>query len=140
MALIEITEISGEFAKIETALLAEKSIFNLANARREASRKYALKLRNKVLDLLGSKCSRCSFDDKRALQIDHVNGGGKKELQGLGRTTYYKRVIAHIEAKGKEYQLLCANCNWIKRAENKEEKEIRTWENRYKFKTIDDLV
>src|SRR3990167_3657310 len=35
--------------------------------------------RSVVLDVLGNKCSRCGFSDKRALQIDHKNGGGALE-------------------------------------------------------------
>ena len=75
--------------------------------------------RIKVLEKLGNKCRRCGFSDPRALQIDHVFGGGNKELSEFGRSrqAYYKKVIADVEGR---YQLLCANCNWIKRYENRE--------------------
>lgn len=69
--------------------------------------------------MLGGKCCRCGFADRRALQIDHVNGGGKSELlkYGGGSSTYLKKVLS---APAGIYQLLCANCNWIKRWENNE--------------------
>lgn len=77
----------------------------------------ARNLRLAVLAFLGNKCKRCGFSDNRALQIDHVHGGGKQELKGLSREQYYHKVLADSEGL---YQLLCANCNWIKRHENQE--------------------
>jgi hypothetical protein len=75
--------------------------------------------RGKVLEKLGDKCRRCGFSDLRALQIDHVFGGGNKEIAKFGRSrqAYYKHVLADVNGR---YQLLCANCNWIKRCENRE--------------------
>jgi hypothetical protein len=80
--------------------------------------------RAKVLAHLGGKCVRCGFTDPRALQIDHVRGDGWQEprvgtqrRKGGGGAPYYRRVVADTTGR---YQLLCANCNWIKRVENKE--------------------
>lgn len=57
--------------------------------------------------------------DERVLQIDHVNGGGSGRARRLtGTTTRYKEVITN--APSGRFQLLCANCNWIKRFERKE--------------------
>lgn len=84
-------------------------------------RMYNEALRTKVFDLLGDKCVRCGFNDKRALQIDHINGHGFKELVKIGSQAHYKKIIAMPdEERKKTYQILCANCNWIKKAENKE--------------------
>lgn len=91
------------------------------------SRKYAKiaykALRNEVVKILGGKCMRCGFSDSRALQIDHINGGGRQEVIVFKnvRTTYYKTII-HMEEKKRaaKYQLLCANCNTIKKVENNE--------------------
>lgn len=79
-------------------------------------------LRSKAIFSLGGVCAKCGFSDIRALQIDHVNGGGKKEHDSLGRYEMYKKAIEQsILPKGlRQYQVLCANCNWIKRYENKE--------------------
>jgi ribosomal protein S27AE len=68
-----------------------------------------------VLTKYGRKCAQCGFDNTRALQIDHVNNDGaaeKKVRHSIGEVAYYKRVLADTSGK---YQLLCANCNWIKR-------------------------
>lgn len=87
--------------------------------RRAAYREYYRKLRQNVLELLGDECIKCGFNDARALQIDHVNGDGAHDKRSNSRT-YYKRVTESILAHENRYQLLCSNCNWIKRAENDE--------------------
>lgn len=76
-----------------------------------------------VLAVLGNKCVHCGFTDWRALQIDHVRGGGMAETRKWkGNRSHFKRVIRHVKRGGKRYQLLCANCNWIKRYERNETK------------------
>jgi hypothetical protein len=76
--------------------------------------------RKYAVDLLGGKCVRCGFKDRRALQIDHVNGNGAAERKQYGMRALefiYERRFAGETA---DYQLLCANCNWIKRSERNE--------------------
>ena len=91
------------------------------NANPETSRKIdrdsRARVRQRVLDKFGGKCGRCGFSDSRALQVDHVNGGGKRELKNVTRAAYLKKVLSDTTDT---YQLLCANCNWIKRYENNE--------------------
>ena len=74
------------------------------------------KWRDKVIEHFGGRCIKCGFMDKRALQIDHINGGGKSDRDGK-ITGFYKKVL---KDKSGKYQLLCANCNLIKRIENRE--------------------
>ena len=72
-------------------------------------------LRIQILVKLGGKCRKCGYKrDIRAIQIDHVNGGGKADRAG-GMEKFYKRVLSDTTGA---YQLLCANCNWIKRWED----------------------
>lgn len=80
------------------------------------------RLRKSVIEALGGKCVTCEFSDPRALQIDHINGGGQRERKklGYGRNKLYQIVLASFLAKENKYQLLCANCNWIKRYVNNE--------------------
>lgn len=52
----------------------------------------------------------------RTLHIDHVNGNGHKERQALKSRWAYSRKILH-DTEGL-YQILCANCNNIKRLED----------------------
>ena len=72
--------------------------------------------RDKVFEKLGDQCNQCGFSDKRALQLDHVNGGGTKERKKKS-FMLYKLAIEDIN---NNYQILCANCNWIKRYERQE--------------------
>jgi len=82
----------------------------------------SLRWRLAAIAALGNKCSKCGFSDPRALCFDHVNGGGRKEraarLAGNnGGDKYYKNIINNGSGK---FQILCANCNQIKRYENYE--------------------
>ncbi len=88
---------------------------------RERQRRWYLKVREEMFKVLGNKCVKCGFSDRRALQIDHINGGGIKE-RGKGSSTkhFHLKVLRSVEKKESKYQLLCANCNWIKRFENRE--------------------
>lgn len=81
------------------------------------------KLRIKVLDRLGNKCVRCGFSDGRALQVDHIKNNGYVEFKKYTARQIYQRVLKlPPEELKKNYQLLCANCNWIKKYETKEKK------------------
>ena len=88
---------------------------------REHTKKYIANARAELLVYFGNICNKCSFSDPRAFQIDHVNGNGlsdrKSKKTGAG---YYKQILALVKSGSKDYQLLCANCNWIKRVENRE--------------------
>jgi len=79
-------------------------------------------IRTKIVDLLGAKCCRCGFSDVRALQIDHVLGNGCKERKTMSQSKLYGKIYNLIATKKDfgRYQILCANCNWIKKHENKE--------------------
>jgi len=77
-------------------------------------------LRLRVIALLGGKCVSCGESDWRCLQIDHVNDHGTRDRSKFSTWTFQKYVLEEIEAGSKQYQLLCANCNWKKRYEKRE--------------------
>ena len=98
-------------------------------ARPEIKRRHAIANRNRLnkrnaghkilaFQLLGDKCAKCGFSDVRALQIDHINGDGVTERKQLRSIGIRRKISMTGVTTG--YQLLCANCNWIKRAENNE--------------------
>jgi|SRR5215203_5774288 len=71
-----------------------------------------------LLELLGNKCIRCGFMDSRALQLDHINDDGYADKKLM---KHHHSILAYYyhnpeEAKQK-LQIMCANCNWIKRYE-----------------------
>src|ERR1700691_1366839 len=78
--------------------------------------------RERVFAIYGAVCVKCGFADKRALQLDHVQDDGHKHRitrKDGRRTTDCKRAWTEA-AKGYQpdkFQILCANCNWIKREE-----------------------
>lgn len=79
------------------------------------------KERQSVITFLGGKCKKCGFSDYRALQIDHINGGGSKEYKAASsKSTYHRTLYKDVRENSQKYQLLCANCNWIKRYEEGE--------------------
>ena len=72
-----------------------------------------------IIEKLGGKCVRCGFEDIRALQIDHKDGGGNQHIKSFnGNFRNYYKSIRSSDLSG--FQILCANCNWIKRYENRE--------------------
>lgn len=84
-------------------------------------KEYMRRERNAVIEALGGKCVRCGFIDIRALQIDHINGGGSRERKEIKFKGAFNKHVLRSFLKGEnKYQLLCANCNWIKRFENNE--------------------
>lgn len=100
------------------------SQFTKEEAKRRVWERNKIRSRNHraaALAALGGKCVRCGFEDSRALQIDHINGGGTKEREERGfKGNYDKHVLQSFLNGENKYQLLCANCNWIKRSEMQE--------------------
>ena len=86
---------------------------------RAKARQYNLNLKLSLFSLLGNKCVRCGLKDHRVLQIEHINGGGGIDKKKITRN-YYLVVTERVVSGENKYQLLCANCNWIKRYENDE--------------------
>lgn len=86
----------------------------------ELGRQSQQRIKDKVFHMLGDVCCRCGFTDVRALQVDHINQAVEKrgEPKRAGKSLY--AAIARGEKPITEFQLLCANCNWIKRYENNE--------------------
>lgn len=68
--------------------------------------------------MLGGRCVRCGIEDDRVLQIDHIHGGGTKHRASLGNAN--RQIYREVIDGSRDYQLLCANDNWIKRWEENE--------------------
>lgn len=93
---------------------------------REGQRASRQRARLAIVEFFGGKCMKCGFEeDKRLLQLDHINGDGWKERHSNGwrSTDVYKRlkqILADPELARQTFQLLCANCNLQKKYDNKE--------------------
>lgn len=87
-----------------------------------ASRNYKQRVKRECFQLFGDKCKACEYSDIRALQLDHTHGNPHRRAgqYGRGSTGLYIAIL-----KGRlpvsAFQLLCANCNWIKRMESRRE-------------------
>jgi len=91
-------------------------------------KKEATRVKAEIYKLLGGQCSNpfnLNHGDFltiiECLQIDHVNGNGREEREKFSNyTEMTKYILKQIQNGSKDYQLLCSNCNWIKRHKNKE--------------------
>lgn len=90
---------------------------------RQKERRHFFK--HKVFELLGGPiCNKCGYtQDIRALQIDHILGDGYLDNKQSRNASYYQRILNNSEAKMR-YQILCANCNQIKKFENNEHNKV----------------
>ncbi len=82
------------------------------------------------------QCSKCGFEDIRALCIDHINGDGanhrrqitsndlsKKPRDGGGSNTYrWLKRNGYPEG----FQVLCFNCNQIKECEQRDIRIVKS--------------
>jgi hypothetical protein len=71
-------------------------------------------------------CAKCGFSDIRALTIDHIEGGGckhRRELKTGSGEGFYQWLKRNNFPEG--YQVLCSNCQLIKRMEEGEDKKWR---------------
>jgi hypothetical protein len=89
--------------------------------------RYYQRLKEKVMRHYSNgtmACAKCGFTDMRALSIDHLNGKGADERRRLFGNRGYAGRNMYLWLQRNDfpegYQVLCANCQWIKRAENKE--------------------
>lgn len=105
----------------------EKNIKRARMAERVRTNRHQKGLRAAALTYLGNKCASldCRWlntdgslgcTDTSILQIDHILGGGNKERATLKPKQMHKKILAGSP----DYQLLCANCNWLKRVLKRE--------------------
>ena len=97
---------------------------NTMNSNSKKCHKYKQSIKLRLIELYGSRCCKCGYGDSRALQLDHINGATvhQKHYRRGGNGLYF--LVLNGLVPKTDYQLLCANCNWIKRYEAKE-----TWKN-----------
>lgn len=94
---------------------------------RKYNREYQHKLRQRVrqeaVAHYGGKCAKCGITDYRILQIDHINNNGYRHRKEIKTGLFPMWLKKH--GYPKDYQILCCNCNWIKRFENNENKNAK---------------
>lgn len=112
---------------------------NHRDQHREAQRNHRHQVRQEILALLGDGCcAKCGYDaDWRALEIDHIHSDGKTDKR-LRQNMWWVRdwLKRNLEFAKTRYQVLCANCNRIKRDELKEYPHTAGWEFRRKGNAV----
>ena len=88
-----------------------------ADKRKEYGRKWATNRhkvnREKAFAIVGEKCVRCSQDDKRVLEFDHIVPILRSK-SGVESGRNLARKIANGQIGPSEIQVLCGNCHTIK--------------------------
>jgi len=97
---------------------------------KEESKNKNLKLKLKIINHYSDNgtCEKCGFRDWRALSIDHIAGNGAEHRKTIPGNKLYRWLIKNNFPAG--FQILCMNCQFIKRHENKE--WSRTWNSKHK--------
>jgi len=74
--------------------------------------KYARKIRVDVLDKLGGVCVKCGCNNKAALEINHINGGGSVERKKQKHNTkgFYLDILKGRRTTN-DIELTCKICN-----------------------------
>lgn len=91
-------------------------------AKYERDRKAVLALKQEVFGHYGGKCACCPEDNLEFLQLDHMKGTGvrAKDRYKIPRTSGGAWLWGWIKKNGfpDGFQVLCANCNFVKRYGN----------------------
>jgi hypothetical protein len=96
-------------------------------ASQQRDREKSARRREAILVLFGGKCVKCGYDaDPRALQVDHINRSLiVRNACGRSGQSLYRRILDGTFPK-EDFQLLCANCNWLKKLDNEEHFPVAT--------------
>lgn len=89
-------------------------------SQRSHNREYMLKRKTAVFKHYSHGsfcCAQCGFSDIRALSVDHIEGGGRQHRREINQPIYHW-LFKNGFPEG--YQILCMNCQFIKRTENNE--------------------
>lgn len=91
----------------------------LGPVKNEINKRHQVKLKTEVMSHYSGNpvpfCNECKIEDLRILTIDHIDGGGRKELLALemkGGGGFYRHLRNSDYPKG--YQVLCFSCNQSK--------------------------
>lgn len=79
----------------------------------KASRAYAHGLKLKLITLFGGKCAECNITDWRVLELNHLNGNRKDDIEKYKSLAKLYRAVLNGERTTEDLNLLCANCNVI---------------------------
>ncbi len=80
-------------------------------------------LRDALFNILGRVCLDCGIIDERVLTFDHIHNDGMKDRrESKSNRTNYRKYRDNPELCKQRLQVLCFNCNWVKRLDVLQEK------------------
>jgi hypothetical protein len=82
----------------------------MATDKREAFRKWHVKLRKECIEAYGHTCECCGETTYEFLTIDHIDGGGRRERDQHGGGSNLLRALRK-NSFPPGYRVLCYNCN-----------------------------
>jgi hypothetical protein len=78
---------------------------------REAQNMYMRVLKDVAIESIGGYiCCQCGCTDRRILEINHIEGGGRKENLNNRRKRFFNDIINN-ENRCEKYNILCRVCN-----------------------------
>ena len=116
-----------EKAKEQDRLYRQRNAVKIRKQKREYSHRKRKEIRLEVLSYYAKgiprcanvKCPHYTNPIYESLQLDHINGGGRKERSGIGPNDLLRLIKKNGFPEG--YQILCANCNILKALANQKE-------------------
>ena len=73
---------------------------------------YKKRLRGKAIEKLGGPvCINCGCTVSKILEINHINGGGRKELKKYKNYHSFFRAIINEKVNIRDFNILCRVCN-----------------------------
>lgn len=76
---------------------------------KRTNRQYKEKVLLKISDNLS--CNKCGCDKRELLEINHINGGGSKEMRKLGNNKVFYKSILDGTRSATDLEILCKPCN-----------------------------
>jgi predicted nucleic acid-binding Zn ribbon protein len=81
------------------------------NKTKEVNKDFRLKRRTKVLEMLGGPiCKYCGCNEVGALEINHINGGGCKELKFSAGSRFISEIY-YGKRRVEDLEVTCRVCN-----------------------------
>jgi hypothetical protein len=112
----EYYEKNKEATKLRVNRYAQKNATHIKEYHNEYYQKKRLEVLAKIDPNM--KCAMCGCDDTKFLEINHIEGGGRKEYRELKKTEHNSSLnltmLIHKGKRGvKDLNLLCSVCNSI---------------------------
>ncbi|MDH3276492.1 MAG: hypothetical protein OEM21_00140 [Nitrosopumilus sp.] len=98
------------------------------------SDKFYNTLKEKLFEILGGKvCSNCGFKDERALGFGHIHDENAfDEVQRGGAASSWGKYISDPQLARNELEILCLNCNEVRKSNPTPEKKTRDFKKKNK--------